>query len=1288
MGIRAPWYTAASTIIEVLNERGAREAERSAFTFLGDADSDQSSLTYGDLDLRARRIATLLQRYVVRGERVVLLSPPGLDYVSGFLGCLYAGAIAVPAYPPEGDPVRLKRNLPRLRAIIHDAQASVVLTTASIRANVDLIFQYAPDLEALRWLTTDELPPGEEKAWRRPDVGSDVLSFLQYTSGSTGSPKGVMVSHGNLLHNLAQIERKWRTHRDSVSVFWLPPFHDLGLIGGILMPVFTGYHGVLMAPLTLLRRPFRWLEAITRFRGTFTACPNFAFDLCARKISPEERSQLDLRSWEVAVNAAEPIRAETLERFTKTFEPCGFRREMFFNAYGLAEATLELSTGGGEGPRLLSVDTAALEQQGRAVAAEPGQVGSRTVVSSGRFLPEQDALVVNPETREPCPPGMVGEVWARGPSMAQGYWNRPEETERTFRATLADGQGPYLRTGDLAFMHDAELYITGRLKDLIIIRGRNLYPQDIELTVEKSHPALRPGCGAAFSVDVAGEERLVVVNEVDSKRVPELSESVLQDIRRRVAEAHDIQLHALVLIETGHIPKTSSGKIQRRTCRAAFLSGELPVVLSWRESSLEEEGGSQVQDMEAPGAGASLESIAAWLRWLVARRLRMQWDTVNPAEPLKSYGLDSLFAVELAYEMERSLRVVLPMEVVLQGPSVTQLAERLHAAATGAAPSALVRRRAPASGVPLSAGQLGLWHLAQMEPDSPYYNVPIALHVEGPLDAPVLERSLNELVRRHESLRTTFQQGAEPCQVISPARTLQLGRKDLRHLPATAREAEVVKLAAEESLQLFDLAQGPLLRATLLWVRERESGLLLTVHHIVFDGWSAVVLFKELSVIYEAFTTGRLSPLPECPLQYSDYVAWQREWLTGKALDSQLAYWKQQLAGVPEVLELPTDHVRPAKRAYRGSSYAFVLPGELSESLRTLARQEGVTRFMVLLAAFQVLLHRYTGQEDFCVGAPCAGRNRADLEGLIGYFVNILVLRARLSGASSFRGLLAQVRSVAMEAYAHQDVPFERLVRELQPHRDEGRSPLVQVLIAAEQDVEPLLKLPGLKLRMLELESRTAKFDLVLYVTEKTQGDSLVLEYDAELFERETVARMAGHFQKLLEEVVARPEQRVMEAQLLTEAERRRVLVEWNDTRAEYPRERCVHELFEEQVERTPEAVAVQYEGMQLTYRELNRRANLLARRLMRLGVGPEVRVGVCLERSVEMVVALLGTLKAGGAYVPLEPSYPRERLAYMMGDARAPVLLTQERLLETLPEHTGQVVCLDSGWGDIEREG
>ena len=668
------------TLIDLLRYRADHQSGRRAYTFLADGEEAESSVDYGTLDRRARDVAARLQTLgITSGERVLLFYPPGLEYVAAFLGCMYAGAIAVPAYPP-----RLNRPISRLRAIAADSGATAALTTTRIISTLGGRLAHAPEMKLLRWFSTGD---GEDLAegWRPPEAGADTLAFLQYTSGSTATPKGVMVTHGNLLHNLAMIYQSPGHTADSQMVSWLPPYHDMGLIVGVLQPLYGGFPAALMPPVSFLQRPLGWLRAISRLGADSAGAPNFAYDLCAHKITREERATLDLSNWTKAFNAAEPIRRETLERFAEAFAPCGFRWEAFYPAYGLAEATMFVSGGAKTDPPVVLPFEGAELERNQVVAASPaGNKGTRTLVGCGRALADQEIVVVDPDCLTRCPPDRVGEVWVSGPSVAQGYWGKAKETENTFRARLADSsEGPFLRTGDLGFLHHGELFVTGRLKDLIILRGRNHYPQDIEQTVEQSHVALRPDACAAFSMQSDDGEQLVVVQELERRYVRSANtDEVIAAVRRAVAEHHELEVHAVVLIRTGSIPKTSSGKIQRRATSAAYLEGTLPVVATnvLPNGINRQVGGEATVDTVAPATSLDeADHVLSIVSNLVRRRGSSQ--AARLSDSLQGdLGLDSLAVAELLIEVETAFEIQLGDSVIAELRTVQDICGVVHKA--------------------------------------------------------------------------------------------------------------------------------------------------------------------------------------------------------------------------------------------------------------------------------------------------------------------------------------------------------------------------------------------------------------------------------------------------------------------------------------------------------------------------------------------------------------------------------------------------------------------------------
>ncbi len=1292
----SPRPSSGSTMVECLRYRALHQPKQLAFTFLQDGETESGSFTYEELDCRSRAIAAHLQSRHLQGERALLLYPAGLDYLAAFLGCLYAGVIAVPAYPP-----RNVRNTPRIQAIAADAEVAIALTDGATLDRIKPLFETTGHLFA-QWLITDQLADEDASGWQDPLLPDDTLAFLQYTSGSTGTPKGVMLCHRNLLANLSRMFEYLECSPVSKIVSWLPLFHDMGLIYGGLQPIYGGIPCVMMPPASFTHRPYRWLRAISHYRATISGGPNFAYELCLHKITPEQRDTLDLSRWDLAPNGAEPIRQATLERFAAMFAACGFRPETFYPTYGLAEATLMASGGRKQAlPVVKTIQAAALEQN-QVVDASSADSDTRTLLGCGSTLQHQRIAIANPATHVGLSDGEIGEIWVAGPSIGQGYWNRPDATAATFAAHLSDsGDGPFLRTGDLGFLEGGELFITGRVKDLIIIRGRNLYPQDIELTSEQSHPALRFGGVAAFSIEVNQEEQLVVVQELEFRQKPNLDD-VASAIREAVVADHEVQVYAVVLIKPGTIAKTTSGKIQRRACRAAYLADELKVLHRsiLRADASEQTATSHVTAPIAPEltratllnapAPDRLTLLTQYLQQVAGRSLQIPAQDIELNQPLSGLGLDSITGFDLKNQLESCLGVQVSIADLLAGATVSQIATQMAQQLTSAPAVVPIPRAAPREQYPLSSAQQRLWLMQQLNPETPAYHIPVAIDLTGDLNVAALEQSLNAIIRRHAVLRTQFEviQG-QPFQAIASQLDRKLSTVDLRSL-SPERQSEARSQISQQFAQTpFNWPQGPFIRTLLLQMAPRHAVWLLVLHHIVTDGWSMGVLLRELTAQYESLIEGTATPLAELPIQYVDYAVWQQAWMrqpmsaSDNPLPKQLDYWQRQLSGNLPVLNLPTDLSRPAVQRLHGARQTIVLSETLVTAVKTLCQREGVTLFMMLLAAWQTLLFRYTHQTDIVIGSPVANRQRAEVEGLIGFFINTVVLRTDLAGDPSFQQVLQRVRSVALEAYDHQDLPFEKLVESLPSARHLTHQPLFQVMFALQNFPLPALTLGSVQMQPQELGTHTARFDLALWAEEIEKALSLTLEYSTDLFRDRTIARMLQHFQQLLEGIVSCPEQRLSELPMLTTGEQQQ-LQQWHQTQVPYAQNSCIHHWFEAQVAKTPDAIAVVYQDQTLTYRQLNQQANQLAHSLQGLGVGPEVLVGLCVERSPLLIIGLLGILKAGGAYLPLDPAYPAERLAFMLTNAQAPVLLTQQPLLTHLPTVETQVICLDQDWANI----
>jgi amino acid adenylation domain-containing protein len=1056
-------------------------------------------------------------------------------------------------------------------------------------------------------------------------ISSDNLANIIYTSGSTGQPKGVVQNHRNLLN----VAMRYTNGLQISAEDRLTLLQSYSVAGSVSNMLGALLNGASLFPYNVKEEGLIELadllikEDITVYHSVPTVFRQFANTLTGKEEFPELR---------LVRLGGEPVHPEDV-RLYKTYFPAD---SIFVNSYGASEAASVLRY-------CVDKDT----QINDAMVPVGYPLGDIEIL-----LLEDDGKAVGFD--------QVGEIAIKSRYISPGYWHKPDLTRATFTTDPQDEGERIYRTGDLGYMQpDGCLVVTGRNDFRLKIRGFRIEVAEIELAL-RGLTKIKEAAVVAHE-DQRGEKQLVAYV------VPEPEQgSTTSELRNFLKDTLPDYMVPSAFVVLDALPLTPNGKLDRMALPAPSLARpELDTNFVAPRNALEE------------------QLVEIWVEVLGVTRVGVHDDFFE-------LGGHSLRATQIVSRVREVFQVELPLLSLFEEPTIAGLAERIEEARRGsqgitAPPLVPASRDAQ---LPLSFSQQRMWLLDQLEPGSPTYHISHALRLSGTLDTETLKRSLKEIVSRHEALRTTFTAvDGEPVQVISPAMDTKLSVEELSGLPQAERETEAKRLALEEKRRPFDLERGPLFRARLLRLGEEEHILLISMHHIVSDGWSMGVLWRELGALYEAFSGGGPSPLPELPIQYADYALWQRQWLRGGALDEQLGYWKEQLAELP-VLELPTDHPRPAVQTHRGARRSLTLPESLTQALKELSRREGTTLFMVLLGALQVLLSRYSGQEDIAVGTPIAGRTRAETEELIGFFVNTLVMRTDLSGDPSFREVLSRVREVALGAYDHQDLPFEKLVEELQPERDLSRVPLSQVFFALQNVPQEALELPNLALEQQKVESGTVKYDLSFFVSEEEQGLKGRLVYNADLFDDTTIERMMGHLQTLLKGIVEDPDRYLSELPLLSEAERHQLLFEWNETATEYPRDRCVHELFEEQVERTPDAVALVCGDQRLTYRELNRRANQLAHHLRALGVGPDVLVGICVERSLEMVVGLLGILKAGGAYVPLDPAYPKERLSFMLEDAKASVLLTQQRLVERLPDrHGAEVVRLDSDWPVIARK-
>ncbi|OAZ97104.1 hypothetical protein ADS46_17400 [Halomonas sp. G11] len=1121
----------------------------------------ETILDYATLERRSRALASELQQRFPVGERALILLDNDEHYVVSFFACLYAGVIAVPVFSPES---ARQQHLARLLAIADDSQAACVLTSSTI---IELIASAGKDVGSAELIPVDAVDESRAEYWAEHRPQCDDIAFLQYTSGSTATPKGVMVSHGNLMANELAIETGFTIGADDVFVSWLPLYHDMGLIGGLLQPLYRGIPAVLMSPTFFLQRPIRWLEAISRHGGTISGGPDFAYRLCLERIRDEQIKALDLSNWRVAFSGAEPVRHATLTGFIERFRPAGFAADAAAPCYGLAEATLLVSCN----PRGSGVVGTTFSQQSLAEGKAVSAVEGNALVGCGTPEPGHTIDIVDPEGFHSLPEGDVGEIWVNGPSVAHGYWHNPEATAKTFvtrdgvswqrtdardsnaHDTYAQGHGAqddrWLRTGDLGFLHQGQLYIAGRIKDLIILRGHNVYPQDIESAIEAEVEAVRKGRVAAFAVTTPeGTEGIGVAAEVSrgmQKLVP--AEKLIEALSEAVGSACHEPLSVALLLNPGGLPKTSSGKLQRSACRQGWEAGSLDAyaihAFGHFVSGGDDASGGKASPSTAESGSETEQALAKlWCQVLGDGKEK----PLGKDAHFFSSGGNSLAAVQLASRISDHWGIDFPTRSVMEKPRfrdvVGEVERRLANPSSfhqGAIQNPLIPIPRHAE-LPLAPIQRRLWLVDRLasqacDRERAAYNLPALFSLKGELQVEVLEKTINAIVARHEALRTRYPEndGGNPVAVIEDQRNIELPILDCSDLSEQEQQRYLQDTFAEYANTPFDLATGPLIKAGLLRFGAQEHVLVLTIHHIVFDGWSTSVFIREFASLYGELLEGKESGLPELGIQYVDYAAWHERALSGEAFEKSATFWRRYLSDAPPLSTLPGDFARPSQVSHAGSALSMSLSPELSTSLNRLATQHGTTLFTLLLASFQLLMHRQTCQQDLVVGTDVAGRSHPEVEPLIGFFVNVIPLRSRLAdGQIDFGHWLEQVQTSVLDAFDHQTVPFDRIVELSGISRERDRSPLIQTLFVLQNTPTERFSIPGLEVKVMSQPRQESKFDMAVFVNESDTGLSVEWVYATALYRRETIEHLTGAWQSLLAQIVEAPNTPVEEFRL------------------------------------------------------------------------------------------------------------------------------------------------------------
>jgi amino acid adenylation domain-containing protein len=1116
----------------------------------------------------------------------------------------------------------------RITEILEDAGVETILTQQQLETRFEQQSRQLVHLDK-NWSEIAERSTGKCSS----QVNSENLAYVIYTSGSTGKPKGVAVNHNALVNYTLEIARQFELQKSDRFL----QFASIGfdVVVEELFPTWITGATVVLLENNLLISCKEFQQLIEKQQLTVFELPTAYWHQWVSELSSHQEKVLS--SVRLVLVGGERISPERLKQWQQLSTP-------LIHVYGLTETTV----------------TSTLYRLNNHIEV----LKAGTDLPIGKPVANTEIYLLDSQL-QPVPIGVEGEIYIGGEGLARGYLNRPELTAQRFipNSFSKDAGERLYRTGDKAcYLENGDIEYIGRIDHQIKLRGFRIELGEIESTLDR-HSAVATSV-VILREDAPDNQSLVAYVTLQPEQIEAIS-SLRSYLEIKLPRY--MMPSAFVILES--LPLTPNGKVDRKA---------LPVPDS---SNL-------ITEEEYLTPATPTQEILAniWQEIIGIERIGIQ-------DNFFDLGGHSLIATRVVSQIRQIFNIELSLRSLFEKVTIEDLAQEIETATKSnlGLECSSIQTILPVprtENISLSYAQQRLWFLAQLEPENPFYNQATALKLTGQLNIPILKQSLEELLKRHEPLRTTFSTNSagKTAQIIHPSAEIPLPIIDLEQLNSTTTQQEIEKLANLEAQKIFNLEKDLLLRVTLLRLSPIEHIVLFTTHHIITDEWSTGILVKEIATFYQAFLERKPSPLPELPIQYADFAIWQRKWLTGEVLSRQLNYWQQQLQDLPR-LDLPTDYSRPANTAYQGAKQTFELSPSLTAGIKALAQKEGVTLFMTMLAAFQVLLSRYSNQEDIAIGTPIANRNRGEIESLIGFFVNTLVLRINLKGNPSFRELLQRTREVTLAAYTHQDIPFEQLVEELKVERQINRNPLFDVMFTIENGGGEELTLPGLTISYLEPENHTAIFALILSIGETETGFSGTIEYSTELFKHSTIERMVAHFQVLLYGIVSDPEAKISELPLLTQSEQSQLLLEWNNTKVEYPQDKCIHQLFEEQVEKTPDAIAVVFEEEQLTYGELNHRANQLAEYLQKQGVKPEVLVGICLERSLSMVIGLLGILKAGGAYVPLDPSYPQERLAFILEDAQASVLLTQASLLEEIPRNQAQVICVDIDWHLIARQ-
>ncbi|MCF2859280.1 amino acid adenylation domain-containing protein [Pseudoalteromonas sp. SMS1] len=1237
----------AITIMDHLAQHAAQQPDNIALICVDK--KAQTPWSFGELYTQSLMVASHLKNHVVAGDRALILMDTGIEYVTSFLACQYLGVTAIPSFPPESTKAQ---HIARTVGIAEDSEAAVVLTTARFTSTVETLVE---QVNGSKMLVIDEFCEQHETIERHP-AKSEEIAFLQYTSGSTAKPKGVMVSHGNLLGNEKAIAEGMNITQDDVLVSWLPLFHDMGLIGGLLQPIYTGYKLVLCSPRYFMERPARWLQLISDYKATMSGGPDFAYRLCIERVKDKQVADLDLSSLRVFFSGAEPIRHDTLLSFAHKYAPQGFKPTALYPCYGLAEGTLFV-TGSipSQGAVIEAFDTRELAA-GKAVLQRAKDLRDSEEythqVGCGVVASEHQVRITCPTSFDEVAQGHIGEIWASGPSIAVGYWRNEQATQDTF----VEHEGKrWLRTGDVGYVHGGQLFISGRQKDLIIMNGHNVYPQDIERAIEGALSFVRQGRVSAFPVpsEQSGEGIGVAIETANVYRNEVPAEQTALIVRDFIITQFGNCPELVVLLDQGGLPKTSSGKLQRSACLKLLQAEKLATY-----------GVFNLTDLQQLSVSHGGDDQHTWDE--VAQRLAALWQGVlhypvnsNDAD-FFALGGSSIKAALLLAKVQAAFNCQIEPTAVFAAHKFGDFCQLVRESIATKQEQASIPALAQAA-YPLSAQQQRQLFLWQLEPLSSAYHIGASLTLKGEINDVYLHRAVAHILAQQDILRHAYGKDA------SGQWQQQLGAQTLNWQQADFSESSDPEAAATwvETFyqQPFALERGDNFRAALIKLSGGRTQLILVMHHIASDAWSFDLVLADISRYYALLVDGNPLSNDGQRVNYGDFAAWQQQWLSSSAAEEQLTYWQQQLQANDDEELLAPQHPRQPDMPAPMQNQMLKLSYQQVEQLQALAHQHGASLFMLLLSSLQVFFYRFSGKRTPRIGVPVASRRFSELHSLMGFFINTLVQRNTLSAEQSFVEVLSSTKTRAIEAQLNQDLPFEKLVEVMNPDRSLGQNPLFQVMFNhLEQDVQQALELPGVEVEQVAALQQQAQFDLSIDSRLLNDGALLLeFQYNAALYDADYIARVASAFNTLLNDIVKTPKQAIGNLALHTQ-------------QAESAEQGCGEgidlpatpwlQAISEIAQQTPARTAVIYNDQHYSFEWLEQTANRLAHGLIANGFGTESVIGVMQSRKPLMLASTLACLKAGAAYLPLDKLFPVDKLHHMLQDSGCGAILSDEATL------------------------